>query len=287
MIKATNKSIDELFLKVDKIQIKSDGVYDCKAISEDIVLLISNRNEIAKFHSLLSIIEPSEDFYCMCSGDYAIELFSKNEIIATVGYHHGTSIRYDNWCGDAELEFAEELLQFLFNLGLRKPLEQYQFDNELAIEGCRREEIWLINSPKCFSNYRDEINGFEDDYLTNLIEDLEFEIPEIENQILALLKSFGTSENLWSGYPIYETISQKILDAYNFSDIINAFENSDKEHITGIGLGRYIFSYEFRSELKKNSHIISSDLLNDIEKAFDSLKGIEKYLSVQKFKNYR
>ena len=64
-------------------------------------------------------------FFCLgIGGGHALELFSGESVRATIGFHHGVSIRYDEWDGDAELARKEELLSFLAELGFTEPLEE-------------------------------------------------------------------------------------------------------------------------------------------------------------------
>lgn len=120
--KPTNEELVKLFIDVDKVVIKNDGVYMDKAMSDKIVLTISETDTIQKLNDLLQIDEQSTGFYCMCLGTYAIELYSNTQIKATLGFHHGVSIRYHNWNGDAALAKSDELLNFLAEQGLTKPL---------------------------------------------------------------------------------------------------------------------------------------------------------------------
>ncbi len=101
--KPTNNNLEKLFENVDKVIVKQSGVSNDKAINGNVVLTISRQDSIDRLKSLLEIDENKTGFYCMCLGDHAIELFSGVQLKATIGFHHGVSIRYDKWDGDAEL----------------------------------------------------------------------------------------------------------------------------------------------------------------------------------------
>jgi hypothetical protein len=131
-IKATNDSLNELFKDIDVVQIKSDGVYEDKALSDDVVLRIEDPSVIQTFKELIAIEKQQRDYQCMCLGDYAIELLKEGELKSIIGFHHGISIRYSGWTGDAELKYADELLTFFFALGLKEPLEKKKRDNDGA-----------------------------------------------------------------------------------------------------------------------------------------------------------
>jgi hypothetical protein len=119
----TNKRLKALFEEVDRIVIKDDGVYEGKAMSDTVLLTITERDKVTCFSKLFEIEEPKMVFNCMCLGDYAIEFYAGQKRKATIGFHHGHSIRYDKWYGDAELKHSYALAAFLNELGLAKPLE--------------------------------------------------------------------------------------------------------------------------------------------------------------------
>ena len=111
--KPTNDNLIQLFANIDSIVIKEGGVYNDKAMSDKTVLTLTEYENVKRFSELLEIDELNTGFYCMCLGTYAIELFSNGKLKATVGFHHGVSIRYDKWNGDAELAQSDKLLEFL------------------------------------------------------------------------------------------------------------------------------------------------------------------------------
>jgi len=221
----------------------------------------------------------------MCLGDYAIELLQGNELKSTIGFHHGVSIRFNQWTGDAELKYPDELLELLFDLGLKEPLKQKKLDYEGTEESEKESNNWLTNSPNSFAKYWNEINDFDESYISNLKSDLTREFNNEKDLIIALLKSFGTSNNLWSAYPMYESVSQKLLDEYKLESILDAFHKANVDLKTKIGLGRYLFSWDFRKEIKKNREKLNTELLNILSETFGTINdsnGIEK---IEKIKN--
>ncbi|WP_265956199.1 hypothetical protein [Galbibacter sp. EGI 63066] len=283
--RATNDSLNDLFKDIDSIQIKSDGVHNNKAISDNIVLRIDKPSKIQEFKNLIAIEEPKKDFRCMCLGDYAIELLNDEEPQSAIGFHHGISIRCNQWTGDADLKYADELLQFLYDLGLKEPLEEKKLDYERARKSKEESNNWLMNSPKSFSNYWNEINDFDNSYFPLLINDLKKEYADKNSLIVALLRSFGTSKDLWNAYPIYESISQKILNEYELQEIIDAFLISDKDLVTRIGLGRYIFSWDFREEIKKHQNKLNKELIELLYEAFETINDLKGMESIKKIKD--
>ncbi len=84
---------------------------------------------------------------------------------------------------------------------------------------------------------------------------------------------------------MYESVSQKLLDEYKLESILDSFHKSSTDLKAKIGLGRYLFSWDFRKEIKKNREKLNTELLNILSEAFSTINdsnGIEK---IEKIKN--
>lgn len=277
--KPTNENLLKLFAGVDRIVIKGDGVYEDKAISSNVVLTITQSDDIQKFQVLMKIDEKNTGFYCLCLGSYAIELHNKSQINATIGLHHGWSIRYEYWRGDAALDQSEPLLIFLSELGLSKPLEDRIKENEAAEADRKIERKWLEIAPKCFSKYWSKMNDLSEDYFPSLIADLNEEIPDKEEQIQILLHTFGKTNFFWTAYPIYENVPYEILKTFEVNEIISAYLNSKRNYLKRKGLGRFLCFFDLKKIRKKYLHLITNEILDDIEncfKNFNEKRGIEE-----------
>ncbi len=286
--KPTNDNLRQLFVDIDMIIIKEGGVYNDKAMSDEVVLTLGEQDKVKRFSELLEIDESNTGFYCMCSGTYAIELYNNGKLKATVGFHHGVSIRYDQWNGDAELTQSDNFLEFLNGQGLSKPLQD-RLEEKRNLEADRiAERNWLEIAPKCFTKYWSQINSFDQNYLPSLINDINAEIPDKQEQIIALLQTFGKSENLWTAYPSYEELPNSILKAFDTKEVIEAYLSSDRNYKTQKGLGRFLCSFEFKKTRKKHLKFITDEIISDLEKCFDNIgekRGINEIFSLRNEKN--
>jgi hypothetical protein len=286
--KPTNEGLAKLFAGVDKVVIKDGGVYEDKAMTDKIVLTISQSEKIQALHNLLEIDEKNTGFYCMCLGTYAIELYAHRQLKASIGFHHGVSIRYDKWNGDAELAKSDYLLTFLFKQGLTKPLHD-RIEEKRNMEADRiAERNWLDIAPKCFSKYWTQINSFDTNYFVSLVDDLNSEMPDREKQIIALLQTFGRTDNFWTAYPSYENLPNNILKLFKIEEIISAYLNSDKNYKTRQGLGRFLCSFEFKKERNKYLKNIPSNVIDDLQKCFNHLneqRGIDEITKLNRDKS--
>ncbi|CAN5917022.1 hypothetical protein BH11BAC7_BH11BAC7_24380 [soil metagenome] len=286
--KPTNAGLSELFVGVNKVVIKDNGVNEHKAISNKILLIISQEDKIQKLESLLEIDETNTGFYCMCLGTYAIELCSDAQVKATIGFHHGLSIRYHNWEGDAGLAKSDDLLAFLAEQGFTKPFDDRTKDKKRSEDYQVAEREWLEFAPTCFRKYWTEVNNMDNECFELLIADLNIEIPGKSERIIFLLQTFGNTKNFWTAYPIYENLPNDILKKIDISEIISTYLLSDRNHNTQKGLGRFLCSFEFKKVRGNHLECITFEVIDDLKRCFDNLgeeRGINEILSLRNQKS--
>jgi hypothetical protein len=68
---------------------------------------------------LLTINESKNGWHCMCYGEQALELRDHDgAVLAVFGFHHGSSIRWDEWSSDAQLQNGQALVEWLGRHGV-------------------------------------------------------------------------------------------------------------------------------------------------------------------------
>ncbi len=280
----TNERLQALFLDVDVIIIKEGGVCGNQALENEVALTLDQQEDIIRFSGLLNIDESQTGFHCMCLGNYAIELHSKGAITATIGFHHGQSIRYDHWHSDAFLIDNQNFLIFLSEKGLEKPLQDRleTLRSREAAEVAKAE--WLQAAPACFKKYWEQINELNEDYIVPLSNELDAEIPDKQQKIITLLQLFGKTDNLWTDYPIYEESPNNILKTYEVTAIIQAYLDSDRNYKTRKGLGRFLCTPEFKRIRTPYLKHLPEEVITDLEKCFDHLgqkRGINEIFALK------
>lgn len=283
-----NNRLQELFRAVDTVIIKEGGVSEHKAFSDKVVLSLTAQNDIACLADLLAIETPDDQFICLCAGSYAIELHVQAKLKATIGLHHGSSIRYYKWNSDALLTKSDELLAFLSDKGLEKPLQDKLEENRRSQARQTAERKWLETAPKSFGKYWEQIAGFNQTWFPALMKELNEEFPDEQQEIIALLQTFGVTDD-WTHYPYYEEIVNDILKTFEVREIIDAYLNADRNYKTRKGLGRFLCGFEFKKTRNEQLKFITDEVIIDLEKCFNYLNdqyGIEeiKKLKTEKSK---
>ena len=114
------------------------------------------------------------------------------------------------------------------------------------------------------------------------------EFPDKHKQIIILLQTFGETENFWTAYPIYEGLPNDILKTFSTEEIIQAYLDSDRNYKTRRGLGRYLCSFDFKKQRKKQLKHITNEIIDDLEKCFDHIgekRGINEIFSLRNERN--
>jgi hypothetical protein len=277
-----------LFAGVDKVLLKDGGVYNGRAMSQKVILTLSTPEKVQEFAQLLEIEEPKAEYYCMCLGDYAIELYTGDKLKDTIGFHHGTSIRYDAWNGDAELLKPDSLVQFLAEQGFTKILQERTERRREAAANEKARQRWLEIAPKCFEKHCQDMLPIFPDHLPQLIHELDNEIPDRQSQIIVLLQTFATTNNLWTGFPIYEAIPKDILASFAIQEIVAAYLNAAKTMDIRKGLGRFLCFHDIKPKRKEYLQFIPWEVIEELEECFDSLgekRGINEIFSLRNEKN--
>lgn len=115
--------LESLTRGVTRVRILQSGVIGDRALDE-VVLREFECEDAGRLLELLAVTQPRRPFRCGCIGDHAIELWDGEELRATVGLHHGRSIRVAGWWSDALLYNGEALLRFLADHGVEGPLRE-------------------------------------------------------------------------------------------------------------------------------------------------------------------
>jgi len=281
----TNEGLKSIFVGVEKVLIKDGGVYEDKAMSDKVLLTLTQDDNIQDLCRLLEIDETNTGFYCMCLGTYAIELYTNDHVKDVIGFHHGVSIRYANWNGDAGLAKIDELLIFLSEQGLTKPLEESIKQKRNNEADKIAESRWLELAPRSFRKYWTQMLNVDDSFFPTLITDLDIEFPDRQKQIIALLQLFGKTEKFWTGYPAYEEVPKDILETFEIKDIIQAYLSSDRNYKTRRGLGRLLCSFELKKRRRKILKHIPLEVIDDLENCFDNMGDQRGTAEISRLKN--
>jgi hypothetical protein len=134
----------ELLAQATRVRLVAGGVIDGEPMGTEV------RAELAADPALLeafAIREPREPFHCLCRGDHALQLLDGARAVATVGLHHGQSIRVHGWDSDAYLAEPERALTWLAERGYPQPLADWRAARAAAEAADAQERAFRAAMP--------------------------------------------------------------------------------------------------------------------------------------------
>jgi hypothetical protein len=196
------------------------------------------------------------DMTCMCMGDYRIDFTDGTGArVATIGYHHAATIRWDGFPNDAALRDGPAMLRWLAAQGVAGPLERHvAFARRMAaeqVESDRARRDWRAAAPV-------------PDHVVDAILDAN---PPPADEILALVRAVHTTETatalallawcrsgtgLYSGYPIHEGLPGKLLAEIPIGTIVEALKRPEATDAHRAGAVRHLIAWRSRPRLERD-----------------------------------
>lgn len=88
----------------NRVRVRTGGTCHRHLEDERVLFEESNSDRIAELIRSIEVDEWNSGSYCHCCGDPSIEFYNGDELVVTLGYHHGRSLRWrEGWSGDALL----------------------------------------------------------------------------------------------------------------------------------------------------------------------------------------
>jgi hypothetical protein len=90
-----------------------------KPLGQNVLLDVTRSDELSELFELLAIAESENGWHCMCYGEQALELRDDTgAVLAVLGLHHWSSIRWDEWSSDGQLQNGKAVLDWLGRHGV-------------------------------------------------------------------------------------------------------------------------------------------------------------------------
>ena len=110
-----------------RLRLRSGGL--CHRDEEEEKTLFEEERpaEVAKILALFEVDEGASGFHCMCCGNPTFEFWKGEELLGSIGFHHGRSARwYGGWPGDGMLSgrSGDSLVDWLAAHGAPEPREE-------------------------------------------------------------------------------------------------------------------------------------------------------------------
>ncbi len=87
-----------------RLRVRSGGLCHRRRADERTLFESAEPSATQELISLLAVNGSARGFHCMCCGSPSLELYRGARLLAALGFHHGLSLRWHGWPGDAALE---------------------------------------------------------------------------------------------------------------------------------------------------------------------------------------
>ncbi len=241
----TQRALDELLAPVTRVRVLSAGMLDGKAMQGPLLFEASAPEQLAALRARLAIVEDPKRFgHCMCLGSPTIELYEGAKLRAAIGLHHGLLIRWDGWKHDAPLADSLALLRWMASLGAGGPLRDFEEARAEDERAAARWGNWMRAMPTSLSPFRSALEQYAQQGsapldLDAMLRALSAQVPEESERARALFAWLGQGAGLWSGFPAYEQVPEKLLSALDTCALLAAIEGRALTAEEAEGAARY------------------------------------------------
>lgn len=130
----------------DRVRVRSGGTCHRRIENEKTLFELSGAEAVTKFASWIEVDDDASGFECMCCGSPTFEFYKGETLVASVGFHHGQSLRWlDGWEGDSALTptSSAKLCRLLKEHGVSEPLEELEEHARRAAAAERRFQLYV------------------------------------------------------------------------------------------------------------------------------------------------
>jgi hypothetical protein len=249
---------------VTLVRVIDGGMVGDKPMGTAVLLEVSDPSSIASLRDTLAIIEDPDTFgHCMCLGNPTLQLYAGQDVVATIGMHHGVAVRWSAWKHDAHLRDGRGLREWLADRGVLGPRKEYEDAERRAAESVRFASAWVDGMPPCLRPYWENMQGFEVD-LAPMRQALQDAYATQAERILALFAWFGSGAGPWSGYPMYEGVTEDLLFDYPTSALVSALSTRTLTQAELEGGARFFAGWDFSQKRRQDRSLLSSRLRNQL-----------------------
>ncbi|HXX93660.1 MAG TPA: hypothetical protein VEN81_08495, partial [Planctomycetota bacterium] len=95
-------TLQEALASATRLRVRSGGTCHRRVSEEKTLIEIKDPKEVQAFVKSLVVDETQSDRHCMCCGDPSFEFYEGDKLVATLGFHHGSGLRWPGgWPADA------------------------------------------------------------------------------------------------------------------------------------------------------------------------------------------
>jgi hypothetical protein len=206
----------------------------------------TDKKDLESLWNSLTLECSAEWFHCMCVGDPAIHVYERGRERVVLTNHHGLSIRSSLWDSDVRILDTEKWLSWFDERQIAGPRQEVEATRTLQAQNEKDWERWLTAMPKALRTvWSNALSEFGKVDLHALRSELEANLPDTSERVLALLEWFGSGAGPWSGFPSYEAAAENLLLDFSTAQIIAAIQSQGLSPAQVEGAARLFAGWSF------------------------------------------
>ncbi|WP_433174098.1 hypothetical protein [Actinoallomurus sp. CA-150999] len=236
-------------------------------IGAEVVIDLSAPAELDRLRTAMAVASVP-GMVCACLGDVRFDFLDEDggDLTAVV-LHHGLTLRWYGWDGDAVLVDGISLLRWLDDHGASGPLRQFEEDERRRLRARSQEAEWLAAMPAVLADLSERIlapsqmgGNPSPDLLAEIQDRLDHAFPEPASRVLALLKWCGAGTGRFSGFPVYELVPSLLLKDLPIADIVAGLQDPRADARHDRGAVRHLAGWKSRRRQKRDIAAIPAPL---------------------------
>ena len=236
-----NAELRTALTKVDRLRVRTGGVCHRREEKEKTIVEIKDAPSIAEVVDHFQINEDDSGDHCMCCGNPTFELYEGEKLVATIGFHHGRSIRWwdGNWPGDGVLtaRSSEFLIRWLAEEGCDGPRQEWLEQKRQEAAAKRRWQRYEALLPRDVTT---AIKGAKTwDEIAHIVDQSK---PAGIDGATLLLKLLGCDFELWNHYSgLDQALTETLLPAVPQDVLVKAILQCRPDTEEALGAVRWLF----------------------------------------------
>lgn len=223
-----DETLNGALVDATRLRIRSGGTCHRDIKNEKTLYETKDKATIKEMVDGIAIDEAESGFHCMCCGEPSLEFYQGEELILTLGFHHGQSLRWvGGWPGDGALttDSAQFLVKWLAEHEVEGPQKQIEQQKEQQRATERRMTRAADGLPPAlqaaFRGARQSSSGKSD-----FVKALRKKCPESVDQVGVLFALLGASNDSWTSLRWIEQLADGLLDTYDKDTLSRATETA-------------------------------------------------------------
>jgi hypothetical protein len=215
----------------DRLRVRSGGTCHRKVDKEQTLFEEKDLAAVRRLLATIAVDEPQSGFHCMCCGEPSIEIYRGATLLATLAVHHGRSLRWSGWPGDAMLTdgCSDAVNAWLAANGVTGPSAELEASRVTERASRRRtERSRAILGAAAFDAM---IAAKSPDATQKAFESA---WPDAAQRATIALRLFGCDETSWSNYAVFdEWLQSRALPAFAPAQLAACLSGGDEGCVRG------------------------------------------------------